>query len=233
MDNYFENLDLRADDIDSAKWIYGPNGKKYIKYNISFKNASRHVLTTCYFYPKKPYGSYLCMCMSEDICQKIFQSIQRYKNRGYKEMFPYLQNSWPRLTRAVKNGWDKRPYDVCSLNKIHDFENSSRPFAWAFCKSLSFMPTLEFFEDGPLNDSDGEEIMNAMESMLEELGVIYKELQTDLSFKDKAMIELIRARNGLVAGVFLGALRSVIRDLPDVTSALLENDPSEIITFID
>ncbi len=231
MDNYCEDLSLWADDILDAEWVYGSNGKKYIKARISFKNDRRHVLLTCYFYPKRPYGSYLCMCMSDDICQKIFQNMQRYKKWGYKEMFPYIENSWPRFTRAIKNGWEKRSYDVCSLNKIHDFENPSRPFAWAFCKSLSWMPTLETFEDDPEDESKGEEMMNAIESMIEELSIIDNELQSDLKFKDRAMIELIRARNGLIGGLFLGAIHTVAHDLPDVTSALLENNPEEILSF--
>lgn len=233
MDNYCEDLSLGTDEILDAEWIYGSSGKKYIKFRASMKNDQRHVLITCYFYPRKPYGSYLCLCMSDDVCQKMFQGMQRYKKWGYKEMFPYFENSWPRFTRAIKNGWEKRSYDVCSLNKVHDFENPSRPYAWAFCKSLDWMPTLESLEDGPDDESDAEELSNALMSMVEELSTIDSEVQSGIKFKDRAMIELIRARNGLMAGIFLGGIRAIASDLPDFTSALIESNPEEIISFQD
>ena len=172
-----------------------------------------------------------CACACQMIfVKKYFRICNAIKNGDTKKCF-HIENSWPRFTRAIKNGWEKRSYDVCSLNKIHDFENPSRPFAWAFCKSLSWMPTLETFEDDPEDESKGEEMMNAIESMIEELSIIDNELQSDLKFKDRAMIELIRARNGLIGGLFLGAIHTVAHDLPDVTSALLENNPEEILSF--
>ncbi len=230
MDNYYEHLSLSADELFDAEWVYGSGGKKYLKAKISFNDDQKHVLTTSYYYPKKPYGSLMCMCMSNDSCQKFFQTMQRYKKGGYKEMLPYIEHSWPRLVRSIKNGWEKHSFDVCSLNKVHDFENPSRPFVWVFCKSLSWMPTPESFEDEP-DESKAEELMNSLLILTEEITKIDKEIDSGLKTEDKIKIELVRARNGLLAGIALGAFRSFISDIPDITSALLENNPEEVISF--
>lgn len=230
MDIYLKDISISADEILDAEWVYGPNGKKYLKARMSVKNDNRHILLTYYFYPKKPYGSYMCLSISYDSAQKFFQVMQRYKKWGYREMLPYIANSWPKLVRALKNGWEKRSYDICSLNKVHDFENPSRPFAWAFCKSLSLMPTPETFENDP-EGPDGEELFTALQNLIEEVTAIDKELESDLKWEDKAKIELIRARNGLVAGLLLGGFRAFMGDFPDIVDSLVTSSSEEVITF--